>query len=80
MGQGCNFFKWAEDIDSNAPNNSNPPPPPPPRPQTQLQNTGNQDGDLVCRCGSASSLKTVRKDGPNQGKFNFCLVFLKYNF
>lgn len=66
MGQGCNFFKWAEDADS-VPNNPNPPPP---RPQPQLQATGNQggDGDVLCRCGSAAVLKTVRKDGPNQGQ------------
>jgi GRF zinc finger len=80
MGQGCNFFKWAEDVDSNAPSNSNPPPPPPPRPQTQLQNTGNQDGDLVCRCGSASLLKTVRKEGPNQGKIYFLPGIFKIKF
>jgi len=74
MNQGCGFFKWAEDVDTGAQQNgaSNNPPP---RPLFQSQTVGTANAqNVVCKCGSPASSKTVRRDGPNQGFFNFLLL------
>lgn len=37
--------------------------------RTVLENKNVKDNDIVCECNETAKLMTVRKNGPNSGKF-----------
>ncbi|XP_059470353.1 DNA topoisomerase 3-alpha [Neocloeon triangulifer] len=80
MGQGCGFFKWADDPALNGqqqpmphaiwapPQRTQPPPqrtqPPPPL----VPPINNDDEDVFCNCNAPAMMRNVRKEGPNKGR------------
>ncbi|CAB3368498.1 Hypothetical predicted protein [Cloeon dipterum] len=62
MGQSCGFFKWADEVGGEQ--HTLPPPPS----FMPFADNGDDQGSVMCNCNVPAAMRTVRKEGPNQGR------------
>lgn len=67
----CNFFQWADEVQAGGSGVRNPPK------KTNAGPSSSQSGEAQCSCNKEAVLLTVRKDGPNQGRYVAQIIFFE---